>query len=85
MRRVTTTMHVDRDGVAVRLDIAGDYYPGEPARTGPDDPCPGSSGEVNLISVALNGAAFWGELTDEERRQAEHLILDDAEKDMVTS
>lgn len=83
MRRVATTMHVDRDGVAIQLDIAGDYYPGEAPHTGPDDPHPGCSGDVNLTSIALNGAAFWGELTDEERRQAEHLLIDEAEKDEV--
>lgn len=78
-------MHVDRDGVAIRLDITGDYYPGEAANTGPLDPYPGCSGDVNLTSVALNGAAFWGELTDEERRQAERLIIDEAEKAAVSS
>lgn len=63
-------MHVDRDGVAIQLDIAGDYYEG-------------SAGGAVLTSIALNGAAFWGELTDEERRQAEHILTDEAEKDEV--
>lgn len=69
--RVTATMTICRDDADVRLDIAGDYYAGEEASTGPGDPYPGSSGEVNLLSVDLNGAAFWGDLTDGERRQAE--------------
>lgn len=85
MRRVSGIMHVDREGVAIRLDITGDYYPGEVANTGPLDPYPGHSGDVNLTSVLLNGAPFWGELTDEERNQAEHLLIAEAEKAAVAS
>ena len=69
-QRVTTAMHVDRDGVAIRIDIAGDYYEGEASSAGPDDPHPGC-------------AAFWGELTDEERSVAEAILIAEAEKDMV--
>jgi len=70
-RLVTSTFTVVRDDADVRLDIAGDYYAGEEASTGPGDPHPGCGGEVNLLSVELNGAEFWGDLTDRERRQAE--------------
>ena len=72
--RVTATMTILRDDADVKLDIAGDYYPGEQADAGPGDPYPGCGGEVNLLSVELNGAAFWGDLTDEERAQAEDVL-----------
>ena len=72
--RVTATMPILRDAADVRLDIAGDYYPCEPADTGPGDPYPGCSGDVNLLSVELNARPFWGDLTDEERARAEDVL-----------
>lgn len=60
MRQVTAAMEIERDGDVIRLDLTGT--------------CPSMNGGARIASIELNGADFWGELTEDEQRRGEHLL-----------
>ncbi len=81
MTRVTKTL--ERDGVEFDVVIEGSYHYDAGRRSGPADLCypAEESIDVGRITLAEGGAVWTGELTDEETREVEELLREQAGDD----
>lgn len=84
---VQTTFYVERDGEDIELHIFGEAEPDVPGcrRGHPDNWTPDDPGYSGLTDIAMDedGNEPWdGELTDEEKREAESALMDALKEDI---
>lgn len=77
------TLFVERDEEELELEVSGTVSTYIPAVTHlPPDRCsPAEGGEVEITGITLNGEAWEGEMTDEERERAEEGLFEAAQND----